>query len=136
MRNITFLPANQIFGNKKLEIFEKYGTKAAITDFAILLGGLVSSNEYIGYDFNYLDNSKTIGAGKEKEIELKVFYKKDAPSVLFRSSIYDASNTLEMSLGDNFINIPNTLKNLGIFGIIFGIIAVVIRCVDKKVIKK
>jgi surface protein len=80
---------------------------------------LVSSNEYIDYEFKYLDNSKIIGVGKEKEIELKILYKKDAPSILFRSSLYDASNTLEMSLGDYFISIPNTLRNIGILGMFF-----------------
>jgi len=46
--NLTLLETNQIFGSqgvfgkKALSIFEKYGTKAAITDFAILLGGYVS----------------------------------------------------------------------------------------------
>ena len=47
---MTLLEINQIFGSqgifgkKALSIFEKYGTKAAITDFAILLGGYVSIN--------------------------------------------------------------------------------------------
>ena len=79
---------------------------------------LVSSNEYISYEFKYLDNSKVVGVGKEKEIELKIIYKKNAPSVLFRSSVYDASNTLEMALGDNLISIPNTLRNIGVIGIV------------------
>lgn len=35
----TFLTNKQIFGNKKLDIFNKYGIKAFITDFSILLGG-------------------------------------------------------------------------------------------------
>ena len=41
MLNLTLLSKEQIFG---LEIFEKYGTKCAITDFAILLGGCVSDH--------------------------------------------------------------------------------------------
>ena len=43
MSDFTFLTEEQIFGKEKLEIFEKYGTKAAITDFSILLGGYVSN---------------------------------------------------------------------------------------------
>ena len=43
---LTFLTEEQIFGDDKLDIISKYGTKCAITDFAILLGGVVSSNFY------------------------------------------------------------------------------------------
>jgi len=42
MIKLTLLEISRIFGEKALSIFEKYGTKAAITDFAILLGGYVS----------------------------------------------------------------------------------------------
>ena len=42
MSNLTFLTEEQCFGNDKLDILEKRGIKAAITDFSILLGGLVS----------------------------------------------------------------------------------------------
>lgn len=46
MNNFTFLTDEQIFGNNQLDIISKYGTKCAITDFSILLGGYVSSNYY------------------------------------------------------------------------------------------
>ena len=46
MSNMTFLTEDQIFGNNALDIIKKYGTKAAITDFSILLGGTVSSTIY------------------------------------------------------------------------------------------
>ena len=42
MSDFTFLTEEQYFGNDKLEILEKRGTKAAITDFSVLLGGCVS----------------------------------------------------------------------------------------------
>ncbi len=42
MSNFTFLTEEQYFGSDKLEILEKRGTKAAITDFSILLGAYVS----------------------------------------------------------------------------------------------
>ena len=42
MNNLTFLTAEQIFGNNPLDIISRYGTKCAITDFSILLGGYVS----------------------------------------------------------------------------------------------
>lgn len=42
MNNFTFLTDEQIFGNDQLDILKKYGTKCAITDFSILLGGYVS----------------------------------------------------------------------------------------------
>ena len=46
MSDFTFLTKKQIFGRKQLDIISRYGTKCAITDFSILLGGYVSSNYY------------------------------------------------------------------------------------------
>ena len=46
MIDFTFLTEEQIFGIDKLEIFEKYGTKCEITDFAILLGGYENLDYY------------------------------------------------------------------------------------------
>ena len=43
MSNFTFLTQEQCFGSDKLDILKKRGTKAAITDFSVLLGGWVSS---------------------------------------------------------------------------------------------
>ena len=42
----TFLTEDQIFGNNQLDILKKYETRAAITDFSILLGGFVASGLY------------------------------------------------------------------------------------------
>lgn len=46
MNNFTFLTEEQIFGSNQLDILKKYGTKASITDFSILLGGFVVDDEY------------------------------------------------------------------------------------------
>ena len=48
MSDFTFLTKEQCFGENQLDIFKKRETKAAITDFAILLGGYFSpfSNIY------------------------------------------------------------------------------------------
>ena len=43
MSNFTFLTQEQCFGSDKLDILKKRGTKAAITDFSVLLGGGVYS---------------------------------------------------------------------------------------------
>ena len=42
--NFTFLTAEQCFGDNRLEIFNKRGTRAAITDFSILLGSYISND--------------------------------------------------------------------------------------------
>ena len=42
MNKFTFLTEEQCFGSDKLEILQKRGTKAAITDFSVLLGGWFS----------------------------------------------------------------------------------------------
>ena len=47
MNNFTFLTDEQLFGNNQLDIISRYGTKCGITDFSILLGGYVSSDNYI-----------------------------------------------------------------------------------------
>ena len=44
--SMTFLTGDQIFGNNQLDIISRYGTKCAITDFSILLGGYVSPDYY------------------------------------------------------------------------------------------
>lgn len=49
MNNFTFLTEDQCFLDNPLEIMQKRGTKAALTDFSILLGAYVS-------DY-YVDNS-------------------------------------------------------------------------------
>lgn len=43
MSSLTFLDESHIKGANQLDIFKKYGTKCAITDFSILLGGYVTS---------------------------------------------------------------------------------------------
>ena len=53
--NFTFLTDRQIFGNEQLDIIKKYGTKCAMTDFSILLGGEIK-NEHYTSDGNSLDN--------------------------------------------------------------------------------
>lgn len=47
MNNFTFLEQAQVFGENAIEIIKKRGTKVAITDFSILLGGYVSDGFYI-----------------------------------------------------------------------------------------
>ena len=44
MNEITFLTEEQVWGENQLDIFKKYGTKCAITDFSILLGGYPSNH--------------------------------------------------------------------------------------------
>lgn len=50
MSEFTFLTEEQCFGNEKLDILEKRGTKAVITDFSILLGGVVVDYWHIDGD--------------------------------------------------------------------------------------
>ncbi|MCI9084416.1 MAG: hypothetical protein HFH46_02210 [Bacilli bacterium] len=47
MSDFTFLEESQIFGPDRLDIIEKHGTKCVITDFSILLGGHVSSFQFV-----------------------------------------------------------------------------------------
>jgi len=47
MIDFSFLDKEQIFGENRLEIFKEYGTKAAITDFSILLGVRVEDDSFV-----------------------------------------------------------------------------------------
>lgn len=44
--DFTLLTEEQIFGDKQIDVLKKFGTKCAISDFAILLGGYVNSDTY------------------------------------------------------------------------------------------
>lgn len=47
MSEFVFLKEEEIVGNEQLKVFKDYGSKAAITDFAILLGGSFSSVSFV-----------------------------------------------------------------------------------------
>lgn len=55
MKEVTFLNFDQVFGDKKVDIIKQYGSKCAISDFAILLGGFVLNNYHVN-DRYTLDN--------------------------------------------------------------------------------
>jgi surface protein len=78
--------------------------------------------EYIYYDFIYNDGNNIVKPGEEKEILLKVSYYQEVPKTNFRSAKYEINNEEPLILSDKLINIPNTLKNLGILGICISII--------------
>lgn len=44
--DFTLLTEEQIFGDNQIDVLKKFGTKCAISDFAILLGGYVDSDFY------------------------------------------------------------------------------------------
>ncbi len=52
---LDLLREDQIIGKNRLEIFDKIGTKAAITDYAIALGGVVSSDYFTKGGDNQLE---------------------------------------------------------------------------------
>ena len=79
--------------------------------------------DYIGYELTYEDDNAIIKPNKDKEITINFYYKTSAPSELFRSNLYDASDNLSIGLTDNFIDVPNTLKTIGLIGFI-GILIV------------
>ena len=50
MSDFTFLTEEQCFGDEQLDILKKRGTKAAITDFSVLLGGSIDDDYHIDSD--------------------------------------------------------------------------------------
>ncbi len=86
---------------------------------------LLSNSEYVGYEIDYSDSSKRIEPSEEKEIAVKIYYKNEAPKVLFRSSIFDVSDSVTLGLIDKGISIPDTLRNVGLFGIFIYVLIIV-----------
>ena len=85
-----------------------------------------SDDDHITYEFTYADNKNYIEPGEEKEITIKVTYKKAISIDDYGSGgKYVASTSAPLILSNKLISVPNTLKNLGLLGSIF-IIAVVI----------
>lgn len=57
MSNLTFLTKEQCLESEKLDILQKRGTKAAITDFSILLGGWVDRKNT---NYNHIDGDDSL----------------------------------------------------------------------------
>ena len=104
-----------------------------ITGLELMLDGekVVSNSDYIGYEFSYEDNNQIVKAGEEKTFYIKYFYKTEAPAELFRGAQFDASHETVVSLTDNFISVPNTIKSMGImlYVLIIAILLIVIYCI-------
>ena len=50
MSDFTFLTIEQIFGSYPIDVIKKRGTRAAITDFSVILGGFVYDYEHVNGD--------------------------------------------------------------------------------------
>ena len=57
MSEFTFLTKKDTEGYSKLYMLQKYGTKAAISDYAILLGGYVSNESFINTEKELKDRT-------------------------------------------------------------------------------
>ena len=76
------------------------------------------NKDYIYYEFDYLDGNNILEANEEKEFNIKISYKKEVDNELFRNGKVSLNNTDPLILSDKLMGIPDTLKNLGVFGII------------------
>ena len=65
MSNFTFLTEEQCFGSDRLDILEKRGTAAAITDFSILLGGIAKSNSSLEERTGFYWTKSSCGNGND-----------------------------------------------------------------------
>ena len=54
---ITLLDKDYIFGNSQIDIIKKYGSKASISDFSILLDGFVLNNYHIFNGYSLKDRT-------------------------------------------------------------------------------
>ena len=69
MSEFTILSKKQVFGDDKLDILKKRGTKATVTDFAILLGARIPSLEDIknGSKYAYVNDDNATLANRTGE---------------------------------------------------------------------
>lgn len=72
MRECTFLTLADIFGNNQIDIIKKYGNKAVITDFSILLGGFALNGFHL--DRLTLDNRTGMWFTKSFYDDSNVYY--------------------------------------------------------------
>jgi surface protein len=87
----------------------------------------LSGDEYFDYKVDYENDSRTIPAGKESIVYVKTFYKNNVPTEYFRSASYNSSSSVSLGISKlSIINIPDTLKNLGIREILLIVFIVVI----------
>jgi len=87
-----------------------------------------SDDDHITYEFTYADNKNYIEPGEEKEITIKVVYKKAISIDDYGSGgKYIASTSAPLILSNKLISVPNTLKNLGLLGSLF--IIAIVTCV-------
>ena len=54
---VTLLNKDQVFGNEKIDIIKKYGSKACITDFSILLDGFVLNSYHVFNGYSLKDRT-------------------------------------------------------------------------------
>ena len=103
MDNFTFLSEEQIFNNP-LNIIRKRGTKAAVTDFAILLGAYVS-------DYYYTDNSNNdLKDSPLKNIEKTIEAYKDLREHLKSDNLSDYNYSQLAALMEYRLNVLKTQK--------------------------
>lgn len=57
MNKMTLLSIDQVFGDNKIDIIKKYGTKCGITDFSILLDGFVLNDFHVNNGFSLIDRT-------------------------------------------------------------------------------
>ena len=116
---VTLLGKEQVFGEDRLKIFDEYGTMAAITDFAILLGGFVA-NIYHYRNINSLENRVgfywTKSSGDCTPIDT-YFVVTDSDDILERS--YGVRPVIPYSLINNFFSNEVVIED-GILEVEYG----------------
>ena len=90
MTTFTFLKENQAAGVNKLEVFNKKTSKASISDFAILLGGSVSGNNFTS------ENKLSNRTGKYWIVSIEI---NNQVRVIQENGFSDLNSSLDTSIG-------------------------------------
>ena len=81
------------------------------TDYEISENSNFDDSEYITYEYNYEDNNKIAKKNTKTTMYITIKYNKEVPEELFTDGSFIETNNLEIDLGNNTIEVPDTIKN-------------------------
>ena len=118
MLDFTLLSKEEIlfnyYNNKQIDILKKIGIKSAVTDFSILLGAEVSSNEFINNENNLKNRigywwTRTF---EEDDREKELCYNNE--DILFRKKMYLLNDDKAYYIGSYARKAMVNIRNIGI----------------------
>ncbi len=112
---------------KELNTFVKYEIVLENTDdedYELVNGTDNSTSDYITYEYEVSDGN-TIEPGKEKTVLVTISYKNEVPAdMLDDAGMFKETKARSINLVVDDIEVPDTLKVIGIFGILLVVVLI------------